>query len=675
MTLHGHTRIELTDVHTGAVEVVESDNLITNAVSDIFNGYGGSLNKAMLLWRGDQGYTNAPKDLVTMFYGGLLLYDTPLGSDPATVFAPAGAGVVGTAMAGQVNATKNTVRGSANLTETKIDPWSGVVTYVYEFATSQANGVISSVCLTHPMGAYYSEMIDAPDAAACNADRLGFGGALGGDQLLTGLLAKTTYPTDEKGVLLYADPEADEAVAGYLNADEGMLELRHHALGLKTLDLFRRDPTGLWDSLRSTDTLDVGDFLQVDSSAGEDYCRICFDAEADKIYLVSAPEVDYVDAMGVVKIREYDRKTLAAKDYTVPNNTGVDLQSFISENRGTPLNGTVYGGSLYMVEDQAEQIYRFPLADPTDVQAVTMHGDDMAYLSDAHDGRLYCYYRTRAVVLNTGKNELFSCEAAGYDNTTSGFSTTAPVLGEPCAAGKLSGDDQRPAEVGGKDRRQDDEGHLHPAQRRLRMQQTGIFAGRTEVRCPYARWGWTRGGGKVWHGGLDLAGLDDATIRMPYYKGKRITGRVTRARIVTDRRDKTWEWGYYVCVQLDRGQTPDAVNFLYFAHCSSLLVKAGQRVASGDALAVMGNTGNAALADPPYRHCHLEVRAAAGGVGLDPTVYAGCENAVGVYGAAGRMQVITVGPVTQGDADAVLEVCRARGLVDAGLYRSEWRDA
>ena len=45
-------------------------------------------------------------------------------------------------------------------------------------------------------------------------------------------------------MLLYADPEADEAVAGYLNADEGVLELRHHALGLKTLDLFRRDPTG-----------------------------------------------------------------------------------------------------------------------------------------------------------------------------------------------------------------------------------------------------------------------------------------------------------------------------------------------------------------------------------------------------------------------------------------------
>ena len=64
------------------------------------------------------------------------------------------------------------------------------------------------------------------------------------------------------------------------------------------------------------------------------------------------------------------------------------------------------------------------------------------------------------------------------------------------------------------------------------------------------------------------------------------------------------------------------MNFLYFAHCASLLVKAGQRVASGDALAVMGNTGNAALADPPYRHCHLEVRAAAGGVDTEGMVRA-----------------------------------------------------
>ena len=46
----------------------------------------------------------------------------------------------------------------------------------------------------------------------------------------------------------------------------------------------------------------------------------------------------------------------------------------------------------------------------------------------------------------------------------------------------------------------------------------GIFAGRTQLRYPYGRYGYTRGGGKIWHGGMDLVGLDSTDIRMPYYK-------------------------------------------------------------------------------------------------------------------------------------------------------------
>ena len=38
----------------------------------------------------------------------------------------------------------------------------------------------------------------------------------------------------------------------------------------------------------------------------------------------------------------------------------------------------------------------------------------------------------------------------------------------------------------------------------------------------------------------------------------------------------------------------------------------------------------------------------------------------------GKLQVITIGPVSQGDADAVFGVCQSRGLTDAGLYKSEW---
>ena len=158
-----------------------------------------------------------------------------------------------------------------------------------------------------------------------------------------------------------------------------------------------------------------------------------------------------------------------------------------------------------------------------------------------------------------------------------------------------------------------------------------LFDGRNRIRFSYSRYGYTRGGGKVWHGGADVDGLDDSVIHMPGYDSKSISGSVVTARQVTDKRNKTWEWGWYVCVKLDANQTPDVVNYLYFCHCDKLLVKVGQKVKTGDAIAVMGNTGNAALADPPYKHCHFEVRASSTGKGLDPTHYMGFANAVGVY--------------------------------------------
>ena len=201
------------------------------------------------------------------------------------------------------------------------------------------------------------------------------------------------------------------------------------------------------------------------------------------------------------------------------------------------------------------------------------------------------------------------------------------------------------------------------------LTQNGVFMGRTQVPYAYGRFGYTRGGGKTWHGGIDLVGMDDDTVYMPYYENddgtqRAIRGTVTRARIVTNRTDRTWEWGWYVCVQLDAAQTPDEVNYLYFCHCERLLVQAGQRVQSGDALAVMGNSGNAALNDPPYKHCHLEARATATGTGLDPTAYAGVPNAAGTYGSAEEeqpgsvselrsIQLVTVGPLSAGEAARV----------------------
>lgn len=110
-------------------------------------------------------------------------------------------------------------------------------------------------------------------------------------------------------------------------------------------------------------------------------------------------------------------------------------------------------------------------------------------------------------------------------------------------------------------------------------------------------------------------------------------------------------------MQLDANQTPDTVNYLYFCHCEKLLVQVGQKVSSGDALAVMGRTGNAALGDCPYDHCHLEVRATATGKGLDPTAYAGCDNAVGIYGTAEDAAPAETGEI-------VIDVSYHQGVID-----------
>lgn len=228
---------------------------------------------------------------------------------------------------------------------------------------------------------------------------------------------------------------------------------------------------------------------------------------------------------------------------------------------------------------------------------------------------------------------------------------------------------------------------LQSAARLATAIQTGIFTGRTQIVYSYGCYGYTRGGGATWHGGLDLVGLDDQFIRMPPYMGKKaIQGTVTRARIVTDHNDKTWEWGWYICVQLDAGQTPDEVNFLYFCHCKELLVKVGQKVKTGDILGIMGQTGNAAGG---YDHCHLEVRATATGIGLDPTAYSGTDNAVGIYGTKpvtepdkpaqditavpnskfSSIQLLSLAPLTDEQMRQADALAEALGLSDSEHYK------
>lgn len=187
-----------------------------------------------------------------------------------------------------------------------------------------------------------------------------------------------------------------------------------------------------------------------------------------------------------------------------------------------------------------------------------------------------------------------------------------------------------------------------------------LFLGKQEISFNYSAYGYTRGNGKIFHGGDDIRGLSDKTILFPDYKGKKISGKVIMSTIVANKADRTWEWGNFVCVQLDANQTPDAVNYLYFCHNRKNLVKVGEKVSTGTPIAIMGNTGNAAQASPPIEHVHFEVRASRSGKGLSPSAYTGIPSKKGVYGTEPEVKpklwIANIGPVSKGDLDKVQQL-------------------
>lgn len=114
------------------------------------------------------------------------------------------------------------------------------------------------------------------------------------------------------------------------------------------------------------------------------------------------------------------------------------------------------------------------------------------------------------------------------------------------------------------------------------------------------------------HNGIDLVGLDGDTAVCAVRGGS-----VIQSRIVTNRNNKTWEWGNYVAIRQDDGVTA------YYCHLDSRAVGIWRRVKAGEVIGVMGNTGYSL-----GPHLHFEVRNSQGAA-FDPAAYLGIPNESG----------------------------------------------
>lgn len=141
--IKGHVKIRLYNPNTWKSEVIEGDNMVTNALADIFaSNYCGALDYRKMM------------PLYSKMLGGVLCFQNSLdiSSEGAVddYFIPDNSVNTITAHSGQTtfsDQADDVTRG--NPLSTSMVVTDGVVTLAYEWGSSAGNGTIASVALTH----------------------------------------------------------------------------------------------------------------------------------------------------------------------------------------------------------------------------------------------------------------------------------------------------------------------------------------------------------------------------------------------------------------------------------------------------------------------------------------------------------------------------------------------
>lgn len=147
--LHGHTKIELTDIKTGKKKVVEHDNDFQAGVLASYMRSMGAYNNnpyANDTWAGQPIWRN--------LCGGIFCFENAIDNSGGEVeYMPAGNKMVANGAYGVTNGGTPTELGSYNSNESSTSG-NDSITFVYEFNSSQGNGTIGCVCLTTEIGGY-----------------------------------------------------------------------------------------------------------------------------------------------------------------------------------------------------------------------------------------------------------------------------------------------------------------------------------------------------------------------------------------------------------------------------------------------------------------------------------------------------------------------------------------
>lgn len=336
--LHGRTKIILRDVRTGEEEVLEKDNLVTDAVANIFaNNLFGSANYSKL---------TPVKDM----FGGVLCFESSQNSNALAPLNDHDNKLI--AHAGQTaHSSASTTRGNPN------GALSGVIQngkgykFVWDFATNQGNGTISSLSLCHKWGGdlgtkpIAAETGEYPFVVSTNKTKI----------IKAGLDADFVFSDYLHGLL-----ECDIAnqTGLHVSLSGTTLTVNEVALCLKT--------QGINDELGAAEITDTHT-VTLTRTFLRRYSAICSDD--DYIYVISAGSTAEATTLGIDKVSK-STWTATASDITDASlSLGNADNVYIQFAYDAPMINKVIvsGGYLYWPNSDGTSFYKFNLSNSADI--------------------------------------------------------------------------------------------------------------------------------------------------------------------------------------------------------------------------------------------------------------------------------------------------------------------
>lgn len=369
MALKGTATIELTN-EDGSKEIIKHDNMITNAVNDLCFSQRGEMASILKIVNNNDSYAQA-------MFGGLLLFGENLNDDANDYFIPS-TNIVGYASQ-DAYAGLDVARGSFNASEGGVQE-DGSYKFVWDFATSQANGVIKALALCPNMMGQIgasdtiqdSESKDFYVANDLTAPFNTYGRMLPDDGTTNGVSNHNLHIVAVVGDVAYAIDEYNIYLDSRLTNrhilnNGGILKLHKFKLGASSISL--ADRVCMARYLGCDDVALPTEFTSILFTGNDHHClTYFFDYATSKLTLFPCYKKSDIAINGTTKYVDVDLKNnMNVTTYTFTNNTA----GYIYYDGGTHNYNQKY--TMFICKDY---IVNFSVVDSETKMYVTKRSDN-----------------------------------------------------------------------------------------------------------------------------------------------------------------------------------------------------------------------------------------------------------------------------------------------------------